>query len=166
MFAVSTGFGVEELEAEFKAQHDDYSGIMLKALADRLAEAFAEKLHEEVRKNYWGYAKNENVSMDDKIKVKYQGIRPAPGYPGQPDHTEKTTMWNLLSVENATGIKLTESLAMFPAASVSGLYFAHPESRYFAVGKITEEQVKDYALRKGSSVEEVEKWLGPILSYQ
>jgi 5-methyltetrahydrofolate--homocysteine methyltransferase len=166
MFAVSTGFGVEALEQQFKSQHDDYSSIMLKALADRLAEAFAEKLHEEVRKNYWGYAKNEDINMDDKIKVKYQGIRPAPGYPGQPDHTEKVTMWKLLDVETSTGIKLTESMAMFPAASVSGLYFANPGSRYFAVGKITEEQVQDYAKRKGSSVAEVEKWLGPILSYQ
>jgi 5-methyltetrahydrofolate--homocysteine methyltransferase len=123
-------------------------------------------MHEEIRKTYWGYDKDEALSLDDKLKVKYRGIRPAPGYPSQPDHTEKHTMWNLMKVEEKTGIKLTESLAMFPASSVSGLYFANKDAKYFAVGKITKDQVTDYAKRKGSSVEDTEKWLGPILSYQ
>eukprot|EP01114_Cavostelium_apophysatum_P001273 TRINITY_DN1107_c0_g1_i1.p1 TRINITY_DN1107_c0_g1~~TRINITY_DN1107_c0_g1_i1.p1 ORF type:complete len:1245 (-),score=428.66 TRINITY_DN1107_c0_g1_i1:22-3756(-) len=164
-FAVTTGFGAAELEKKFLADNDDYSNIMLKALADRLAESFAEVLHTEVRQNHWGYAKDEILSTEDKIKVKYRGIRPAPGYPTQPDHTEKITMWKLLQVEENTGIKLTESLAMLPAASVSGLYFANKESRYFAVGKIMKDQVESYAARKGMSVEETEKWLRPILSY-
>jgi len=165
LFAVSAGFGVDELEAKYKAQHDDYSVIMVKALADRLAESFAEVLHEEVRKEHWGYAANEKLSAEEKIKIKYQGIRPAPGYPTQPDHTEKTTMWNLLKVSEQTGIELTESLAMMPAASVSGLYFAHPASKYFAVGKISKDQVINYAARKNASIDETEKWLRPILAY-
>jgi len=166
IFVVSTGFGIEELEKRHQEQHDDYSSIMAKAIADRLAEAFAETLHEEVRKHYWGYASEESLSSAEKFKVKYAGIRPAPGYPTQPDHTEKTTIWNLLKAKEETGIELTESLAMWPAASVSGLYFASKESRYFAVGKITKEQVVDYAARKGTSVEEIERWLRPILSYE
>lgn len=165
-FAVSTGFGVPELEKKFAKEHDDYSIILLKALADRLAEAFAEQLHEEVRKDYWGYSKEEQLSVEDKLKVKYQGIRPAPGYPTQPDHTEKTTMWNLMKIKENTSIELTESMAMLPAASVSGLYFANKHSKYFAVGKIAKDQLEDYASRKGISITEAEKWLSPILSYQ
>ena len=166
LFAVSGGFGVDELEKKYKSEHDDYSIIMVKALADRLAEAFAERLHEEVRRDYWGYVSDEQLNLDDKLKIKYQGIRPAPGYPSQPDHTEKITMWKILKVHEQTSIELTESLAMLPAASVSGLYFSHPFAKYFAVGKITKDQVTDYAQRKGISVEEAEKWLSPILSYQ
>jgi len=166
LFAVSTGFGAVALEKRYQEEYDDYSSILMKSLADRLAEAFAEVLHEEVRRHYWGYAKNEALSVEDKIKVKYQGIRPAPGYPTQPDHTEKLTMWNLMGVKETTSIALTESLAMTPAASVSGLYFANPEAKYFAVGKITKEQVENYATRKGQTVHEVEKWLRPILSYE
>jgi 5-methyltetrahydrofolate--homocysteine methyltransferase len=150
---------------------------MAKALADRLAEAFAEKLHEDVRKTFWGYSKQEHLEASDLLKVKYVGIRPAPGYPSQPDHTEKNTMWKLMDVEKETGIVLTDSLAMDPAASVSGLYFANPHSKYFAVGKIGKDQVVDYAARKNMPVSEVEKWyvlcfivtdlerLSPILNY-
>jgi len=165
LFAISSGFGIEEIEKQFIAQHDDYSVIMLKALADRLAEAFAEKMHEEVRTVHWGYSKNEKLSTTDKLKVKYQGIRPAPGYPSQPDHTEKATMWQLMNVEQKTGIQLTEPLAMLPASSVSGLYFGNKHSKYFAVGKINKDQVVDYAKRKNISVEEAERWLSPILGY-
>ena len=138
---------------------------MVKAIADRLAEAFAEHLHELVRKEYWGYAVNESYSNEDLIKEKYIGIRPASGYPAQPDHTEKPIIFSLLDAEKNTGIKLTESMAMYPAASVSGLYFSHPEARYFSVGKIGKDQVLDYHRRKGMSVEEIEKWLNPILNY-
>jgi 5-methyltetrahydrofolate--homocysteine methyltransferase len=137
---------------------------MVKAIADRLAEAFAECLHERVRKEFWGYAGNENFSNEQLIKEAYQGIRPAPGYPAQPDHTEKTTLWNLLDVEKNTGIVLTESLAMYPTAAVCGLYFAHPQAHYFGTGKITREQLEDYARRKGFNVEEAERWLSPILN--
>jgi 5-methyltetrahydrofolate--homocysteine methyltransferase len=164
-FAVSTGFGVDEKVKEFEKQHDDYSAIMVKALADRLAEAFAELMHKKVRTEYWGYSKNENLSNVDLINESYQGIRPAPGYPAQPDHTEKVTLWKLLDVEKNTGIKLTESLAMFPTAAVSGLYFSHPSAHYFGIGKITKEQVEDYAKRKGMKIEDVEKWLGNVLAY-
>jgi 5-methyltetrahydrofolate--homocysteine methyltransferase len=164
-FALSTGFGIEEKIAAFEKQHDDYSAIMLKALADRLAEAFAELMHKKVRTEFWGFAKDENFSPDELIKETYQGIRPAPGYPAQPDHTEKVTLWKLLDVEKNTGIKLTESLAMYPTAAVSGLYFSHPQSQYFGIGKITKEQVEDYAQRKKMKIEEVEKWLGPNLAY-
>lgn len=138
---------------------------MTKAVADRLVEAFAEHLHERVRKEFWGYGADESLKAEDLIKIKYDGIRPAPGYPSQPDHTEKETMWKLMDAEKNCGVSLTESLAMNPASSVSGLYFAHPKSLYFQVGKITEEQVVDYAKRKGSSKEAVEKWLGPNLAY-
>src|SRR5690606_37579304 len=144
-FAVSTGFGCDELVAEFEKDFDDYNSIMIKALADRLAEAFAEKLHELVRTEYWGYATQEKLSNEELIKEKYQGIRPAPGYPACPDHTEKATLFDILDVENRIGLKLTESFAMYPTAAVSGYYFAHPQSRYFGVGKIAKDQVEDYA---------------------
>jgi 5-methyltetrahydrofolate--homocysteine methyltransferase len=164
-FAVTTGLGIDEHVARFEKDHDDYSAIMLKALADRLAEAFAELMHKKVRKEVWGYAKEETLSNEDLIKEEYAGIRPAPGYPAQPDHTEKTTIFNLLDAEKNTGIILTESLAMFPTAAVSGLYFAHPQSHYFGLGKIAKDQVEEYAARKGMTIEEAERWLGPNLSY-
>ncbi|XP_070401461.1 methionine synthase [Nothobranchius furzeri] len=164
MFVVSV-FGAEELSQQFQAQGDDYSSIMVKALADRLAEAFAEELHARVRKELWGYSADEALQPSDLHKVCYRGIRPAPGYPSQPDHTEKLTMWSLAGVLEKTGIALTESLAMTPAASVSGLYFSHPQASYFAVGKITEEQVEDYSRRKDMDVKEVERWLASILAY-
>jgi len=166
MFAVSCGFGTEEMCKEYEADHDDYSIIMAKAIADRLAEAYAEWLHEEVRKDYWGYASDENLTTEDMVQLKYAGIRPAPGYPSQPDHDEKNFMWKAMDVFAKTGIELTESLAMQPAASVSGLYFAHPDSEYFAVGKITKNQVEAYAKRKGIDLEVAERLLGPILGYE
>ena len=138
---------------------------MLQALADRLAEAFAELMHKKVRTEYWGYSKNEKLDNEELIKEKYRGIRPAPGYPACPDHLEKITLFKMLDAEKNTGIKLTESLAMYPASSVSGLYYAHPESRYFGVGKIGKDQAEDYAKRKGMSIEEIEKWLSPVLNY-
>ncbi len=165
MFAVTAGVGIEKIVDRFEKDHDDYNSIMTKAIADRLAEAFAEHLHEIVRKEYWGYAKDENLSNEEIIKEKYIGIRPAPGYSAQPDHTEKPIIFSLLDVEKNIGIKLTESMAMYPAASVSGLYFAHPEAKYFSVGKIEKDQVLDYHKRKGMSVDEIEKWLSPILNY-
>ena len=165
MFAVTAGIGIEKLIEKYEKEHDDYNSIMTKALADRLAEAFAEHLHELVRKEYWGYASDENLANQELIKEKYIGIRPAPGYPAQPDHTEKPIIFSLLDAEKNIGIKLTESMAMHPAASVSGLYFSHPEARYFTVGKIGKDQVLDYHRRKGMSVEEIEKWLNPILNY-
>ncbi len=164
-FAVTAGIGCDELVAEFEKNYDDYNSIMAKALADRLAEAFAEKLHELVRSDYWGYAKDETLSNEDLIKEKYQGIRPAPGYPACPDHTEKETLFNLLDAENKIGLKLTESFAMYPTAAVSGFYFAHPESRYFGLGKINKDQVEDYAKRKGMDLETAERWLSPNLGY-
>jgi 5-methyltetrahydrofolate--homocysteine methyltransferase len=163
-FAVTAGLGCDKLAAEFNADHDDYNSIMIKAIADRLAEAFAECLHQRVRRE-WGYGKAESLSNEDLIKELYRGIRPAPGYPSQPDHTEKPTLFNLLDATAATGIELTESNAMFPAASVSGLYFAHPEARYFAVDRLTRDQVEDYAKRKGKSLAEIERWLSPNLGY-
>ncbi len=166
MFAVTAGIGIENLLENFASEHDDYNSILVKALADRLAEALAEKLHEEVRKKYWGYAENENLSNEDLIKENYAGIRPAPGYPAQPDHTEKVILFKLLDVEKNTKIKLTESLAMYPAASICGLYFANPESKYFGVGKINKDQVEDYHKRKGMSLQEIEKWLLPVLNYK
>ena len=138
---------------------------MLKALADRLAEAFAELMHKKVRKEIWGYAKDETLNTDDLIKEEYAGIRPAPGYPAQPDHTEKLSIWNLLDVEKNTGITLTESLAMYPTAAVSGLYFSHPQAHYFGIGKIAKNQVEEYAKRKGITLQEAERWLGPNLAY-
>ena len=162
-FAVAI-HGAEELARHFEAEHDDYNAILVKAVADRLAEAFAEKLHRDVRVDYWGYAPDEALDNTDLIKERYQGIRPAPGYPAQPDHTEKRTIFRLLSAEDI-GLSLTESCAMYPAAAVSGLYFAHPEARYFAVGRIGRDQVEDYARRKGWTLEEAERWLGPLLAY-
>jgi len=164
-FAVTTGIGIEKLIDQYEKDHDDYNSIMVKAIADRLAEAFAEHLHELVRKEYWGYANDEKLSYEDLIKENYDGIRPAPGYPAQPDHTEKPIIFSLLDVEKNAGIKLTESMAMYPAASVSGLYFANPEAKYFNVGKIGKDQVLDYHRRKGMSIEEIERWLSPILNY-
>jgi 5-methyltetrahydrofolate--homocysteine methyltransferase len=163
-FAVSTGFGLKELCDGFRAKHDDDNAIMAEALADRLAEAFAECLHERVRKE-WGYGKDEALSPRELIAEKYRGIRPAAGYPACPDHTEKGTLWSLLDAEAKTGILLTESFAMWPGSSVSGLYFAHPDSRYFTLGKIDRDQVADYAARKGMTTQEVERWLGPNLNY-
>jgi len=165
MFAVSVGFGCNELCAAFEADSDDYNVIMTKALADRLAEAFAEWLHENVRTELWGYCAKESLTAADLHRIKYEGIRPAPGYPSQPDHTEKLTMWRLLQAEPRTGIRLTDSLAMDPAASVSGLYFAHPKSTYFSVGKIDKDQVRDYAVRKETDITEVERWLKINLAY-
>ena len=165
-FAVTTGIGIEELEQKFEAQHDDYNKIMVKALADRLAEAFTELLHKCVRKDFWGYSVSEELSNEELIKELYQGIRPAPGYPAQPDHTEKLTLFSLLDVQKRIGIDLTESLAMYPTASVCGIYFAHPEAAYFRVGEVSEEQVSDYARRKGFTKEEMEYWLSPILAYK
>ena len=164
-FAVTTGLGCDELVAKFEKDYDDYNSIMAKALADRLAEAFAEKMHELVRKEYWGYSKGEQLSTDDLIKEEYQGIRPAPGYPACPDHTEKTTLFELLKAEDNAHMHLTESLAMTPAASVSGFYFAHPQARYFGLGKISKDQVEDYAVRKNMDLETVERWLGPNINY-
>jgi 5-methyltetrahydrofolate--homocysteine methyltransferase len=164
-FAVTTGIGIEKKLKEFEKNHDDYSSIMLKALADRLAEAFAELMHAKVRKELWGYAKNENLSHEEIVAEKYQGIRPAPGYPAQPDHTEKRTLFNLLEAEKNAEITLTESMAMFPTAAVCGLYLAHPEAHYFGTGKIQKDQVEDYAKRKNISLEEAERWLSPILAY-
>jgi 5-methyltetrahydrofolate--homocysteine methyltransferase len=162
-FALTTGIGIEKWIEKFEKDHDDYSSIMLKALADRLAEAFAELMHAKLRRELWGYAKDENLNVDQLIKEEYHGIRPAPGYPAQPDHTEKQTLWKLLDVEKLTGITITESLAMHPASSVSGLYFANPASHYFGLGKIERDQLEDYARRKNMPVEVMEKWLGPVL---
>ncbi|HMB08109.1 MAG TPA: methionine synthase [Isosphaeraceae bacterium] len=164
-FAVSTGFGSDDLVARFRREHDDYSAIMAEALADRLAEALAELLHERARRD-WGFGRDEGLSKDDLLEERYRGIRPAAGYPSCPDHTEKRTLWSLLDVEDSTGIRLTESFAMHPGASVSGLYFAHPEARYFAVDLITRDQVESYAARKGMPVAEAERWLAPNLAYE
>jgi len=164
-FAVTAGLGLEEHVARFEAAHDDYSAILLKALADRFAEAAAEALHERVRRELWGYAPDERLSNEQLVREEYRGIRPAPGYPACPDHTEKDTLWQLLDAESATGIRLTESFAMYPTASVSGWYIAHPDSRYFAVGQVAVDQVRDYAARKGMPVEDVERWLAPNLGY-
>jgi 5-methyltetrahydrofolate--homocysteine methyltransferase len=164
-FAVTAGLGADELARQFKAGHDDYNAILAQALADRLAEAFAEYLHRRVRAE-WGYGKDENLTVEQLIEEQYRGIRPAAGYPACPDHTEKWTLWKLLDVEENTGIKLTESGAMWPASSVSGLYFAHPRSQYFGVGKLGRDQVLDYHRRKGMDLRAVEKWLGPYLNYE
>ncbi len=163
-FAVTAGLGIEALLEQYEKEHDDYNSIMLKAIADRLAEAFTELMHERVRKEFWGYVSDETLSNEELIAEKYQGIRPAPGYPACPDHTEKTALFNLLDADRI-GIELTESFAMYPASSVSGWYFAHPESKYFTIGKIAKDQVIDYANRKNMPLEEVEKWLAPVLNY-
>ena len=164
-FVVSAGHGIDKHTERFEAAHDDYSSIMLKALADRFAEAFAEYMHERVRKEYWGYARDEDFSNEELIREAYSGIRPAPGYPACPDHTEKALLWQLLDAEKATGVSLTESFAMLPTASVSGFYFSHPEAKYFSVGKIARDQVESYAARKGMSIQDAERWLAPNLGY-
>ncbi len=164
-FAVCTGFGLDKMVELYEADHDDYSSILAKALADRLAEALAEYMHKKVRTEIWGYAKDESLKNDELIDEKYQGIRPAPGYPACPDHLEKKTIWSLLNVTENTGIELTDSLAMFPTAAVSGYYFAHPDSKYFGLGKITKDQLEDYSKRKKITIEEAEKWLSPNLNY-
>jgi 5-methyltetrahydrofolate--homocysteine methyltransferase len=163
-FAVTAGHGVEQLAAEFRAAHDDFSAIMAQALGDRLAEALAELMHKRARE-FCGFGRSENLAMPDIIREKYRGVRPAPGYPACPDHTEKRTLFSLLDATAATGVTLTESCAMHPASSVSGLYFNHPDSKYFAVGKIGRDQIEDYAVREGLPVPEVERWLGPYLDY-
>jgi len=164
-FAVAVG-GLEAKLAQFEAQHDDYNAIMLKVLADRLAEAFAEHLHERVRREFWGYAADERLEGAQLIAEAYRGIRPAPGYPACPDHTEKRALFALLDAGKNAGITLTESCAMLPASAVSGFYLSHPESSYFAVGKIGRDQVEDYARRKAMSVTEIERWLAPYLAYE
>ena len=164
-FAVTAGLGIEAKIAEFEAAHDDYSAILLKSLADRLAEALAEQMHGRVRREFWGYAADEALANDDIIKEAYQGIRPAPGYPACPDHTTKGDLFQLLDVEANIGMSLTENFAMRPAASVSGMYFAHPESNYFGLGRIDADQVADYAERKGWDVKTAERWLAPNLGY-
>jgi 5-methyltetrahydrofolate--homocysteine methyltransferase len=165
-FAVTAGIGLDDKVREFEARHDDYRSIMLKALADRLAEALAERMHERVRREFWGYAPEERFTSDQLVREEYRGIRPAPGYPACPDHTEKATLWRLLDVERNVGIRLTESYAMYPTAAVSGWYFSHPEARYFQVGQVAADQVADYAQRKGLSVAEAERWLAPIVGYE
>ena len=165
LFAVTAGIGTHERIEQFKAEIDDYSGILLESLADRLAEAFAERLHERVRRELWGYAPDEHLDQRQLLKEQYAGIRPAPGYPASPDHTEKQTLWDLLDVEVNTGMKLTESMAMWPGASVSGIYFSHPESQYFVIGRLGQDQVADYAERKGWTLAEAERWLSPNLGY-
>jgi 5-methyltetrahydrofolate--homocysteine methyltransferase len=164
-FAVTTGIGIETRLAAFEADHDDYNSIMLKALADRLAEAFAERMHERVRQEFWGYASGESLSNAELIREEYRGIRPAPGYPACPDHTEKAILWQVLDPANNAGISITESFAMLPAAAVSGFYFSHPRSAYFGTGKIGRDQVEDYARRKGMEIGEAERWLAPVLGY-
>ncbi|MFM8602873.1 MAG: vitamin B12 dependent-methionine synthase activation domain-containing protein, partial [Gemmatimonadota bacterium] len=164
-FVVTTGVGLDEWVAAFEAAHDDYSSILLKALADRLAEAFAERMHERVRRELWGYAPNEALDNQALIREQYQGIRPAPGYPACPDHTEKRTLFDLLDAEKNVGVHLTESFAMLPASAVSGWYFWHPEAKYFGVGKIERDQVESYAARKGMELATAERWLAPILNY-
>ncbi|HEU4573100.1 MAG TPA: vitamin B12 dependent-methionine synthase activation domain-containing protein, partial [Candidatus Limnocylindrales bacterium] len=163
-FAVTAGLGADEAIHAFEAAHDDYSAILLRALADRLAEALAERLHERVRRDLWGYDPTEALSNAELIAERYQGIRPAPGYPAQPDHTEKPAIFRLLEAERRIGVRLTESMAMLPAASVSGLYFWHPQAAYFGVGRIGRDQLEDYARRKGLSVEEMARWLAPNLA--
>ncbi len=164
-FVVTAGIGAETLVAKFKAEQDDYNAIMVQAVADRLAEAFAELLHERARKE-WGFGQDETLSRDDLIGEMYRGIRPAAGYPACPDHTEKRTLFDLLDAEKNTGVELTSSFAMTPGASVSGLYFAHPEARYFAVDRMTKDQIESYARRKGMPIAEVERWLSPNLAYE
>ena len=164
-FAVTAGIGVQTLVAEFEAEDDDYSSILVKVLADRLAEAFAEYMHLVVRRELWGYAAGESLDLEGLLKIKYRGIRPAPGYPPCPDHRDKEVIWELLDPERNCGIGLTESRMMTPGASVSGFYYSHPESKYFGVGKLGMDQVEDYAARMGCSVAEAEKWLASVLGY-
>jgi 5-methyltetrahydrofolate--homocysteine methyltransferase len=164
-FAVTAGAGIDEHVARFEAAHDDYSSIMLKALADRLAEALAERMHERVRRELWAYAPDEHLDGAALIREAYQGIRPAPGYPACPEHTEKASLWRLLDAERTVRIRLTESYAMFPTAAVSGFYFSHPKAHYFGVGKIDRDQAADYAQRKGLTLSEAERWLAPNLGY-
>jgi 5-methyltetrahydrofolate--homocysteine methyltransferase len=164
-FVVTAGLGAEELVKKYESQHDDYNAIMVKALADRLAEAMAEMLHQRVRRE-WGFGREEKLTNEELIEEKYRGIRPAPGYPAQPDHTEKRTIFDLLDAQRSTGVALTESYAMWPAASVCGLYFANPEARYFAVDRVTRDQVEDYARRKAMPLADVERWLSPNLGYE
>ena len=164
-FAVTAGIGEDVIADRFKAAHDDYSSIMVKALADRLAEAFAERMHQRMRTEFWNYAHEGTLSGEELLRESYRGIRPAPGYPAQPDHTEKAPLFALLDAEQQAGISLTSSYAMWPGASVCGLYFSHPESHYFGVGKVERDQVEDYAKRKGWSVSETERWLAPVLNY-
>jgi 5-methyltetrahydrofolate--homocysteine methyltransferase len=164
-FTVTAGIGEDAVVKRFKDAHDDYSAILLAALADRLAEAFAERLHERVRRDFWGYSHNENFSNEQLIAEAYRGIRPAPGYPAQPEHSEKATLFKLLDATDKIGVSLTESYAMWPGSSVSGFYYAHPESRYFGVGKIERDQVEDYARRKGWDLATAERWLAPLLNY-
>jgi 5-methyltetrahydrofolate--homocysteine methyltransferase len=164
-FAVTAGLGAQEMAQEFEKAHDDYNAILTKALADRLAEALAEWLHKQVR-DAWGFGREESLSPADLLREKYRGIRPAPGYPAQPDHSEKPTLFRLLDVQKATGIELTENFAMLPAASICGLYFSHPQSRYFSVGKLGRDQVIDYQRRKGLELRAIERWLGPYLNYE
>jgi 5-methyltetrahydrofolate--homocysteine methyltransferase len=164
-FAVTAGIGIDAHVARFEAAHDDYSSIMLKALADRLAEALAERMHERVRRELWGYAATEQLDAHGLIREQYQGIRPAPGYPACPEHSEKATLWRLLDPESNAGIRLTESFAMFPTAAVSGFYFSHPASHYFGVGQIDRDQVASYAQRKGWTLAQAERWLAPNLGY-
>ena len=165
MFAVSC-FGCDALVAKFESENDDYNKIMSQALADRFVEAFAEYLHRVIRTDMWGYAPDEQLDEADLLKIKYDGIRPAPGYPSQPDHTEKQTMWDIIKAKDLAGIELSESLSMMPAASVSALVFAHPESQYFAVGQIGKDQVESYAARKKMELSLIERWLSPILNYE
>ena len=164
-FAVTTGTGIDARVKAFEDAHDDYNSIMLKALADRLAEAFAELMHKRVRREFWGYASDEKISNEDLIAEKYRGIRPAPGYPACPDHTEKAALFELLNAPTNAGITLTESFAMLPTASVSGFYFSHPEAHYFATGKIDKDQVEDCAKRKGMELKAIERWLAPVVNY-
>ena len=164
-FAVTAGIGIEKHIQRFEQAHDDYNSIMLKALADRLAEAFAERMHQRVRMEFWGYAAEENLTNDQLVAEQYRGIRPAPGYPACPDHTEKQTLWELIQPDANAGIQITESFAMTPAASVSGWYFSHPRSQYFGTGKIQRDQLEDYADRKRWTTAEAEKWLAPVLAY-
>ena len=162
---MTAGLGAQDRIAQLKKENDDYSAILLESLADRLAEAFAERLHQRVRTEFWGHVADEQLDNEDLIAEKYQGIRPAPGYPACPDHTEKRTLWELLDVEANTGIELTESMAMWPGAAVSGWYFSHPQSQYFVVGRIGRDQVAEYAERKGWTLAETERWLSPNLGY-
>ena len=164
-FVVTAGPEEAEIAARYERANDDYGAIMVKALADRIAEAMAEMLHERVRRDYWGYAKDEGFAPEELAAEPYTGIRPAPGYPAQPDHTEKLTLFKLLDAEAATGVTLTESMAMWPGSSVSGLYISHPNSYYFGVAKIEEDQARDYAARKGWTLDEAERWLAPVLNY-